>query len=164
MIALPQRQEMIADIEQARQAGARLKWACVELGLSARTFARWQRDGTVCADGRPAAIRPAPSHKLTKDEREQILAVCHEPRFADLPPAQIVPRLADEGVYIASESTYYRVLRVRPRAASSRSGKGAAGKRASTPYGPRPQRGVELGRDVFAQPSARHVFLPIRRH
>jgi hypothetical protein len=41
----------------------------------------------------------------------RVLAVANEPRFADLPPARIVPMLADEGVYIASESSFQRVLR-----------------------------------------------------
>lgn len=40
-----------------------------------------------------------------------MLHVANEPRFADMPPARIVPMLADEGVYIASESTFSRVLR-----------------------------------------------------
>ncbi len=111
MTALPQREEMVADIEKARQAGARLKTACTELGLTARTFERWQREGVVRADGRPEAARPEPAHKLSEQERQQVLAICHEPRFTDLPPAQIVPRLADEGVYVASESSFYRVLR-----------------------------------------------------
>jgi transposase InsO family protein len=111
MTALPQREEIVADIEQARGAGPRLQPACLELGLSTRTFERWQRDGMVRADDRPDAARPEPAHKLSEQEREQVLAICHEPRFTDLPPAQIVPRLADEGVYVASESSFYRVLR-----------------------------------------------------
>jgi putative transposase len=40
-----------------------------------------------------------------------VLRVANEPRFADVPPARIVPMLADEGVYLASESTFARVLR-----------------------------------------------------
>ena len=39
------------------------------------------------------------------------MAVADEPRFADAPPARIVPAVADEGVYIASESSFHRVLR-----------------------------------------------------
>jgi putative transposase len=62
-------------------------------------------------DGRPAAVRPAPSHALTEEERARILAVANEARFAETPPARIVPALADEGVYIASESSFHRVLR-----------------------------------------------------
>ncbi len=37
--------------------------------------------------------------------------MANEPRFAAVPPARIVPMLADEGVYLASESTFSRVLR-----------------------------------------------------
>jgi putative transposase len=37
--------------------------------------------------------------------------VCHSEEFANLPPSQIVPRLADQGRYIASESSFYRILR-----------------------------------------------------
>jgi transposase InsO family protein len=56
-------------------------------------------------------VRPTPTHALTEAERAQVLSVANEPRFADVPPARIVPALADEGVYIASESTFQRVLR-----------------------------------------------------
>lgn len=164
MIALPQREEMVANIEQARQDGARLKNACRELGLSARTFERWQRDGVVRADGRPDAVRPEPAHKLSEEEREQVLAICHEPRFIDLPPAQIVPRLADEGVYVASEASFYRVLRAAQEQPTSRPGQGIIDDRAAAPRGSRPKRGLELGCDIFAQPGARHVLLPVRRH
>ena len=111
MTALPQRQQLVADILQAQQAGVRLVNAGEELGISLRTFERWQREGQVQADARPHAERPEPCHKLTPEERQQILTLCHAPRFADLPPAQIVPQLADEGVYVASESSFYRVLR-----------------------------------------------------
>ncbi|EOG3074246.1 helix-turn-helix domain-containing protein [Salmonella enterica] len=55
--------------------------------------------------------RPAPKNRLSAEEEQQVLAICHEPRFASLPPSQIVPVLADEKRYIASESTFYRVLR-----------------------------------------------------
>ncbi len=137
MSALPQRLEMVADIEQAQRAGARLQPACVELGLSVRTFERWKQTGAVRADGRPLAVRPAPAHKLSEPERQRVLALCHEARFADLPPAQIVPRLADEGVYVASESTFYRILRV----AQQQHHRG----RAAAPVKSEPQRHVAQG-------------------
>lgn len=63
------------------------------------------------ADARPVAVRPAPTNKLKPEERAAVLAVVNEPRFAALPPTQIVPRLADEGRYLASESSFYRLLR-----------------------------------------------------
>jgi transposase InsO family protein len=52
-------------------------------------------------------------NRLSEDERERILDICYEPEFASLPPSQIVPRLADRGRYIASESSFYRVMRAR---------------------------------------------------
>ena len=111
MSALPERRVLVEMVCEAQRAGARLSAACSEAGVSVRTYERWVQSGAVRADGRCDAQRPAPAHKLTDAEREQVLAVCHEPRFADLPPSQIVPRLADEGVYVASESSFYRVLR-----------------------------------------------------
>ena len=63
------------------------------------------------ADGRPAAVRPAPSRTLTEDERQAVLETTLQPDYAALPPGQIVPRLADKGIYLVSESTFYRVLR-----------------------------------------------------
>lgn len=62
-------------------------------------------------DRRPEAVRPTPSHQLSPQERQQILAVCHLPEYASLPPSQIVPKLADQDTYLASESTFYRVLK-----------------------------------------------------
>jgi len=65
----------------------------------------------VRGDGRPQAARPLPAHALSSSEREAVLATANQARFADMPPARIVPMLADEGVYLASESTFSRVLR-----------------------------------------------------
>src|SRR5690606_18420076 len=55
--------------------------------------------------------RPRPAHALTHKERQAVLDVCHRPQFASLPAAQIVARLLDdEQRYLASESTFYRIL------------------------------------------------------
>ena len=62
-------------------------------------------------DGRPCGVRPIPSHALSEDERSKLLQVANEPRFSAVPPARIVPMLADEGIYLASESSFSRVLR-----------------------------------------------------
>lgn len=73
---------------------------------------RWKtEEGLTRGDRRPEAVRPRPAHALTAGERTQVLEVANEARFADLPPARIVPMLADEGVYLASESTFHRLLR-----------------------------------------------------
>lgn len=63
------------------------------------------------ADRRLRATDRVPRNKLSETERQQILAICNSPEFASLPPNVIVPVLADKGVYIASESTFYRVLK-----------------------------------------------------
>jgi transposase InsO family protein len=52
----------------------------------------------------------SPKHKLTQLERQRIVSVANQKEYANLPACQIVPRLADKGIYIASESSFYRVL------------------------------------------------------
>ena len=112
MIGLEDRRSLAQDIATAHQAGARLHRACEVAGIDVRTLQRWQAgDGLQHGDGRPQAPRPVPGHALSAAEREQILRVANEPRFADMPPARIVPALADEGMYLASESSFQRVLR-----------------------------------------------------
>ena len=62
-------------------------------------------------DLRPTAKRPTPANKLSNEEIEQIIQVVNQKEYASLSPAEIVPALADEGIYIASETSFYRVLR-----------------------------------------------------
>lgn len=112
MIGLEDRQALARDIAVAHAAGARLRPACEVAGIELRTLQRWKaHEGLSAGDGRPQAVRPTPSHALSPQERQAILEVANEPRFADVPPARIVPMLADEGTYLASESSFARVLR-----------------------------------------------------
>lgn len=112
MIGLEDRQALARNIQIAHANGARLRPACEMAGIDVRTLQRWQaHEGLTEGDGRPLAVRPTPHHALTQDERAQLLAVANQPRFAAVPPARIVPMLADEGVYLASESSFCRVLR-----------------------------------------------------
>jgi len=118
MIGLEDRQDVAQDILKVHSAGARLRLACETAGIDVRTLQRWRAGrGLTAGDGRPAARRPVPAHALSAAERAQVLRVANEPRFADVPPARIVPMLADEGVYVASESTFARVLRAHGQAA-----------------------------------------------
>jgi len=117
MIGLADRVFTAEVIGEAVAAGAGLARACEEAGIDRRTYRRWTAGGSseeelqrVSADARPEALRPPPSNRLSAEERAAVLATCHAPRFADLPPGQIVPRLADEGMYLASESSFYRLL------------------------------------------------------
>jgi hypothetical protein len=112
MTRLEDRQTLMAEITEACAAGARLAPACSLAGIDVRTFQRWREgDGQVRADRRPEAVRPQPAHALSEAERARIVALANEPRFASTPPARIVPALADEGIYVASEASFHRVLR-----------------------------------------------------
>jgi len=86
-----------------------LTWA--ELEISDRTLRHWTKDGHVHADRRPLVPRPEPFNKLSVAERAAVLDACNSAEFASLPPSQIVPKLADQGRYLASESSFYRILR-----------------------------------------------------
>lgn len=70
-----------------------------------------QNSGEVTGDMRQQPRQHEPHNKLSETERQQILDTCNTPKYADLAPNIIVPMLADEGIYIASESTFYRVLK-----------------------------------------------------
>ncbi len=99
-------------IDEACDGGARRSEACRVLALSARTLQRWREDGEVKADGRKeAGAQREPANKLSEQERRQILDIANQPEFAAMAPNQIVPALADRGQYLASESSFYRVLR-----------------------------------------------------
>ena len=51
-----------------------------------------------------------PAYKLNDLERQRVLAIAYSAEFGHLPPSQIVPRLADQGCYLASESSFYRIV------------------------------------------------------
>lgn len=110
MTGISERRQVMVLLTEAISAGARQDRACAVLGLSARTVQRWQPNETVRGDKRPERLH-APASKLSELERIRLLAVVNSAEFGHLPPSQIVPRLADRGEYLASESTFYRVLR-----------------------------------------------------
>jgi transposase InsO family protein len=104
---------ILALIEEACQAGARLKSACRAINLDPRTVQRWRclhEDGRSLEDQRHGP-RTVPGNALSHAAQKQVLEIINSPEFRDLPPTRIVPLLADRGIYIASESTIYRILR-----------------------------------------------------
>jgi putative transposase len=102
------------------------------VGIDVRTLQRWKaQEGLIQGDGRPSTVHPTPGHALSPAERAELLRVANEPRFAAVPPARIVPMLADEGVYLASESTFARVLREHGQ--TSRRGRAKAPRAARPP-------------------------------
>ncbi len=96
-------------IDKAITNGARLKKAAACLGLSARTLIRWSQ--TACGEDQRHEVKRAAANKLNPEEREKIISVATSPAFRDLSPKQIVPKLADQGRYFGSESSFYRVLK-----------------------------------------------------
>jgi len=100
---------ILALIDTAIENGVRLKKAASCLGLSARTLIRWRQNAS--AEDQRHGPKRAPANTLSQDERDKILAVATSPAFRDLSPKQIVPQLADQGRYLGSESSFYRILK-----------------------------------------------------
>ncbi len=113
MITTQTRKTVIENINEAVAAGSRRSSACALVGLAQSTLRRWQPKGEtdVRRDQRSLATKPTPSNKLSSQEQRHILSICNESEYSHLPPSQIVPQLADKGIYVASESSFYRVLK-----------------------------------------------------
>ena len=94
---------------QAVENGARRHMVCEILGISVRTLQRWERDPD--QEDQRAGPKSEPGNSLSKAEEKLVVAVANSPCFRELSPSQIVPILAESGVYIASEATFYRILR-----------------------------------------------------
>jgi transposase InsO family protein len=94
-------------VDEAITAGASLPRACAAIGLSKKTLGRWR---VRREDGRRGPVRSS-ERQLSPEERKRVVEVATSTEFRDLSPRQIVPLLADRNEYLASESTFYRVLR-----------------------------------------------------
>jgi len=94
-------------IETVRERGSELgiRPTCTAFGLSTATYYRRSKP-------KPSASlqRPRPPRSLPAEERLAVLEVLHEPRFMDLAPAAVWAQLLDEGRYICSQRTMYRIL------------------------------------------------------
>jgi transposase InsO family protein len=104
-----ERKRCIELVVEAAENGARRSKACEILGISLRTLQRWEKEPDE-GDQR-AGAKSEPANTLSEAEKMLVVAVATSSQFRDLSPAQIVPILADGGVYIASEATFYRILR-----------------------------------------------------
>lgn len=103
------RKEIIVLIEEAQEAGASQSKSCEVIGISAKTIQRWGQADNKQDDRLEPKHKPA--NQLTELERRQIIKIANDPEYADLPPCKIVPHLADKNIYIASESSFYQVLK-----------------------------------------------------
>lgn len=99
---------------EAEEAGASKGRISQVLGIDRGTLRRWRKRGGCLVSGgedRRCGPKTSPPNKLSDAERREVLRVANSKEFRDQSPKQIVPKLADEGRYIASESTFYRLLR-----------------------------------------------------
>jgi transposase InsO family protein len=108
MTELEEREEIHLLIVEAVASGARKSNACEIIGITVRSYQRWRKDAR--ADRRKLN-KNRPPNALTDEERKLVRDTCCSPEYRDYTPNEIVPRLAEKGLYIASESTMYRILK-----------------------------------------------------
>jgi len=128
-----------------------LSAACRILGVSVRTIQRWRLKGGG-EDGRQGP-RTEPANKLSKAERQAVLDVATGPEFRDLSPKQMVPTLADQCLYLASEATVYRILR---------EAKLMAHREPSRPPSPKPRELVATGPNQVYTWDITYLRSPVR--
>lgn len=109
MTSLQDRAYILGIVRECEKAGVSRAMCCRHLVLSGRTLRRWEQNAQ--GDRRPDTLRKCPGNALSEQERRHIIDVCNRPENASLPPAQVVADMADQGQYIGSESTIYRVLK-----------------------------------------------------
>ena len=125
--------------------------ACRILGVSVRTIQRWRLEGGG-EDGRQGP-RTEPGNKLSEAERQAVLDVATSPEFRDLSPKQMVPTLADQCIYLASEATVYRILR---------EAKLMAHREPSRPPSPKPRELVATGPNQVYTWDITYLRSPVR--
>ena len=93
-------------MQAVAEMGPRLGVAptCAALGMPRGSYYRSRRPRS---EPRP---RPSPARALSAEERERVLSVLHESRFVDQAPAEVYATLLDEGRYLCSERSFYRIL------------------------------------------------------
>jgi transposase InsO family protein len=108
-VSLLDRKHLSGLIEVAVGAGARRSECCRVLEFSVRTLQRWEKDPDLCDQRKGPST--ATAKQLTVAERQSVIDLANSVEYRDLPPSQIVPKLADKGIYVASESSFYRILK-----------------------------------------------------
>ena len=158
------RRKVIELIGEANAAGAGLLRACGVIGICLRTLKRWRKAFLGDGDGvdrRKGSARLV-GHRLSEEERQRILLTCNQPEYAALPPGQIVPALADQKLFIGSESSFYRVLHMAWSMPPPRPGQAASGTTlGAAPQGGSPQCPLVVGHQLSADHSAGFVAVPL---
>ena len=110
MIPTQEREKAILLVQDAGKSGARQRKACQILGISERTLQRWQMQTPSAKEDQRRHTQREPANKLSTEEKQEIINICNSKSYKSISPCQIVPTLLDNGVYMASESSFYRVL------------------------------------------------------
>ncbi|PKN95745.1 MAG: hypothetical protein CVU43_24140 [Chloroflexi bacterium HGW-Chloroflexi-5] len=105
---MDERNNVCIMIREAVLSGASKDRACDFLGYDIRTIQRWDKNQK--GDKRKGRS-DIPRNALSTEEKQEIISCCCDERFVNMTPNEIVPTLAGEGLYIGSESTFYRVLK-----------------------------------------------------
>lgn len=105
MISASDREMAVQLIEEAMSSGAACRKACGRLGITERTFYRWQKRKSMTGsfeDGRPSSNHSNPPNRISDEIRQEIIAICNSEEYASSAPCEIVPDLADKGRYVVS--------------------------------------------------------------
>ena len=133
--------------------------ACRALGASPATIYRRRRP----PEPRPPKPRPTPERALSEPEREAVLEVLHSERFVDVSPEETWATLLDEGTYLCSTRTMYRILAAQhggvQRAARSAHPPAVCEARTARRAA---ERAVVLGREQAEGPGEVDLVLPVR--
>jgi len=124
------KKEILSFVIEAKSLGVAEKTTCGFLGLTVRTIQNWRSKGL--RDKRKGSSHPTSRLALTLEEWDALFEMANSKRFADHTPEQIVATLAQEGIYIASTSSMYRVLRRRKAMAHRRESRKPSASKEST--------------------------------
>jgi putative transposase len=106
-VVVEAKREALDLVNEACSNKCRIKVACDDVGIDLKTHNRWLHD---LEDKRKGPLTE-PANKLSEETREEIISTANAEKYVDLSPWEIVPKLADEGRFIASESSFYKVLK-----------------------------------------------------
>lgn len=127
--------------------------ACAAVGVAQAGYYRRHRVSPLPPRRAPVAHRDRPQPRaLSPLERQQILEVLHSERFVDIAPAEVWATLLDEGVYLGSQSTFYRLLR-------AASGTGERRRQATHPASVKPELIARGPNEVYSWDIERHEAL-----
>lgn len=103
------RSQLLEMVGVAIESGCGQRQACELVGVTPRTYQRWG----LTPDSRDGRCGPLsePANKLSPQERAEVIRISTSAEFCDKSPHQIVPTLADKGEYVASEASFYRLLK-----------------------------------------------------